>query len=55
MSRVSAAEEEEFERELQGHMDASAKKFMGRADFVEFKEEEEILVKDDFGIYIMYD
>lgn len=36
-------------------MDTSAKKFMGRSDFVEFKEDEEILVKDDFGVYIMYD
>ena len=55
MHRVSLAEEEEYEHENRAHMDMTAKKFMGRQDFVEFNDNEEILVKDDFGVYIMYD
>ena len=55
MHRVSMAEEEEYEFENREHMDMTAKKFMGRQDFVEFGDNEEILVKDDFGVYIMYD
>ena len=46
---------EEYEHENRAHMDMTAKKFMERQDFVEFNDNEEILVKDDFGVYIMYD
>lgn len=53
--RVSIAEEIEYSREYEDNIEVTAKKFMGRNDFVEFNEEEEILIKDDFGIHIMYD
>lgn len=53
--RISEAEEKEFEADYTQRMDLGAKKFMGRSDFVEFTENEEILIKDDFGIHIMYD
>lgn len=52
---MTIAEEQEYEAENKDNMDATAKKFMGRSDFVEFNDNEEILVKDDFGINIMYD
>jgi hypothetical protein len=52
---MSIAEEIEYDEEYKENMDVQAKKFMGRNDFVEFTEGEEILVKDDFGVYIMYD
>lgn len=53
--RVSEAEQREFDNEYKGKMDATAKRFLGRADFVEFTDNDEILIKDDFGIHIMYD
>ena len=53
--RISIAEEREFEQDYIGRLDQTAKRFMGRADTVEFTDDEEILIKDDFGIHIMYD
>jgi hypothetical protein len=55
MRRFPIAEEEEYEAENKDHMDRTAKRFMGRQDTVEFNDNEEILVQDDFGVYIMYD
>ena len=55
MSRFSRGEEWEYEYENRDQMDKTAKRFMGRADHIEFAENNEILIKDDFGIHIMYD
>jgi hypothetical protein len=54
-TRVSLAEEEEYEDIHIHNMESVSKKFMGCIDSVEFKENEEVLIKDDFGIHIMYD
>lgn len=53
--RISEAEEKEFDVDYTNRMDLNSKKFLGRADFVEFTSNEEILIKDDFGIHIIYD
>lgn len=55
MRRFAVGEEYEYEQEHKNQMDKTAKRFMGRTDHVEFNNQDEILIKDDFGIHIMYD
>ena len=54
---VSVSEAEEMDRKSEGkNISDRAIKLMGRIDFVEINEAlKEVYVKDDFGIYIIYD
>jgi hypothetical protein len=48
---------EEMDRNTEGNnITGSSIKLMGRIEFVEINEDKrEVYIKDDFGIYIMYD
>jgi len=54
---VKMSEDEESDRNRNGKsISEKSIKLMGRIDFVEINEKlKEVYVKDDFGIYIMYD
>ena len=54
---VSVSEAEEMDRKSEGkNISDRAIKLMGRIDFIEINEAlKEVYVKDDFGIYIIYD
>ena len=45
-----------MDRAAKDSLSANALKLMGRIEFIEINEErKEVYVKDDFGIYLMYD
>jgi hypothetical protein len=47
---------EEMDRNNENNLMGNSIKLMGRIEFVEINEDSrEVYIKDDFGIYIMYD